>query len=143
MEHTNRALTALMFAGLAFATLFHALVLRQVYPGQEGQFHWLPPVLAGLFALGLSEAWNGKPRTAPLLALGFIAAVAYGLRLALGDAALVGGFLLSCSALGLLFLSRSYLTHPGTDIPSGHREPRLLNPAGGEIQKTAQLRKAR
>lgn len=110
MQHTHRSFAALCFAGLAFLTLFHALSVRSVYPAYAGSFLGYSPLLAALFAAGLFGAWRGDVRLAPVLALGFFAAMGYGLFLLVGGASrvLVAAFftfaLAGQVALGRLFL---------------------------------------
>ncbi len=141
MEHRYRAYISLSFAGMAFVTLFHGLVIRQVYPGFNGGFRVLAPLMAGFWALSLLESWAGRDRSAPFLALGCFAAMGYGLWLGANGASLVGTFLLACAATGLVCLSRLYFLHLGRPDFSGEQGRHLLNHAGG--QQTSQLRKTR
>lgn len=141
MEHRNRALIALSFSGMAFLALFHAYVIRQVYPGYSGQLRVLAPLVAGTWSVLLIEAWQARERSAPFLALGCFAALGYGFWLASGGAALVGTALAGCAAIGLVNLGQGYFLHLNRPQFSGELPGHLLNHAGGE--ETAQLRKTR
>ena len=110
MSHTHRSLTALAFAGLAFLAFFHGLSVRAVYPTYTSTVLSLSPVLAGFWAVSVVAAWRGEARLAPVLALGFFAAMGYGLLLRAGGSSWLLSFLFCTLALaGEVALGRLYL----------------------------------
>lgn len=121
MQHPHRSLLALCFAGLAFLVLFHALVMRAVYPSYTGTISSLSPLLAGFWAVGIVAAFRGAVRLVPVLALGFFAAMGYGLLLLAGgsSALLSAGFFL-VALFGQATLGRIYLS----SLPRRNEEER-------------------
>lgn len=119
MQHPDRSLqfinlmvplSALCFAGLAFLAFFHALVMKAVYPHFGPTMQAYSPLLAGFWAVGIVAAWNGERRLAPVLALGFFAAMGYGLYLLAGGASLlVVAAFFAMALAGEYALARLYL----------------------------------
>lgn len=111
MQHPHRSLLALCFAGLAFLVLFHSLAIRAVYPAYVGTVASLSPLLAGFWAVGIVAAFRGVARLAPVLALGFFAAMGYGLLLlAGGSSALLAACFFVVALVGQVTLGRIYLS---------------------------------
>lgn len=133
MKPIPQKLSALLFAALAFAALYRQFVLRDVYPGYFGNFYYVSYGLASLWSLGIFVAWRGSPGFAASLAVGYLAALAYGASLmGRGGSALVGIFFVIAGLAGITVLSRLYLAWlPGRESRASAASPeRDLRAAG-------------
>jgi hypothetical protein len=138
---TYRSLLCLSLLALSFLALFHALVIRELHPGFLSESLDLSPVVAGLWALGAVEAWLRNHRLAPVLALGFFAAMGYGFLLRSEGSALVGWAFVLAALVGQAALGKLYFRYlPRAADNRGEEGPHLLNHGGGkaapEIRRT-------
>lgn len=136
-QQTYKSFTALLFAFLSFAALFHLLVLREVYPGYFSNYHYISYSLAALWCASILASRQEAPKFAPLLALGYFAALTFGVWMVLkGRSSLMGSYFVIMGLLGVSALGRLYFEHlPGKGKPLAEPSPYRGN--------TAALRAAR